>query len=492
MKLASSRLDAMTEKVLIIEDTRSFSNILSTLIRESHGFDVDVAEDYACAAALLEYNPGDYFAAIVDLHLPDAPKGEAVELVTRENIPAIVFTATGNRAIEEDLWARGIADYAHKSGKYSLEYVVWAVRRLYQNKEVEVLVVDNSRTQRTKMVKLLQLQNYQIHAAESGKQALEIIQQHPKVSIAVVDCFMEKVDGLQLTAALREIKNSNELEIIGVSSEGGKTLSAQFIKAGANDYLSKPFLPEELLCRINRSADRIEAFINQKKLNEDKNRILGTAAHDIRGPLAAIKTAASMIEHQKVDSKRVNAMAAMIKKNSLGLIELLESLLDVSAIESGRSELHLAEIDLSKTLRERVDLYNDEASSKGIEIKLSACDGIFSQLDDVKIKQVLDNIISNAIKYSPKNAQVDVALHSDSNSAQICVADRGEGIAKDEQKKLFKAFSVLSSRSTGGEKQTGLGLAIAKNIVEAHDGKLYYRPREGGGSQFFIELPLNK
>ncbi|SMF24989.1 Signal transduction histidine kinase [Alteromonadaceae bacterium Bs31] len=480
----------MTEKVLIIEDTRSFSRILSTLIFETHGFQCDVAEDYASAKEILMHSREDYFVAIVDLHLPDAPEGEAVELVTERDLPALVFTATGDRATEEDLWSRGIADYAHKSGKFSLEYVVWAVRRIYLNRHVEVLVVDDSRASRLATEKLLHVQNYQIHTAGSGKDALECIQQHPNISIAVIDCFMEGLDGLQLTSALRDIKSSSELEIIGVSGQEGLALSAQFIKAGANDFLPKPFLPEELLCRINRGADRIEAFINQKKLNEDKNRILGTAAHDIRGPLAAMKTAAGLIRHQNVDNKRVNTMASMIEKNSLGLIELLESLLDVSAIESGKSELNLSELDLTELLRERADLYNDEALNKGIELNLALTDSICTQLDDVKIKQVIDNLISNAIKYSPKNAKVDINLKRDGNTALICVADQGQGIAKEEQGKLFKAFSVLSTRATGGEKQTGLGLAITKNIVEAHQGKLYYKARTGGGSQFFIELPL--
>ena len=482
----------MTEKILIIEDTRSFSRVLKSLIEQAHGFVVDVVEDYASARALLEGAGQDYFVAIVDLHLPDAVDGKAVELVSRAGIPAIVFTAVSDRAMEEDLWSRGIADYAHKSGAFSLEYVVWAVNRIYLNRNLAVMVVDDSRVARRNMERLLKRQNYQIHSVASGEEALDCIERNPDIAIAVVDCFMEGMGGLALTGALREVKSSSELEIIGVSAQGGQNLPAQFIKAGANDYLVKPFVPEELLCRINRSADRIESYITQKKLNEDKNKLLGTAAHDIRGPLAAINTASKMILHQHVDNRRVNAMAEMINKNSMGLIELLESLLDVSAIESGRTELHLSKVDLSNTLQERVELYTEQAENKQIKLnlRLDIPEGMITFLDDIKIKQVVDNLISNAIKYSYSAASIDICLSRDGDLLLLSVRDFGAGIPESEAEKLFKPFSVLSSKSTAGEKQTGLGLAITKNIIEAHKGKIYYKPATGGGSYFFVELPV--
>lgn len=482
----------MADKVLVIEDTRSFSGILKKMIESSHGFDVDIVETHAAATEALANNAAQYFAAIIDLHLPDAPSGEAVELVVEKNIPAVVFTAMSDRSLEEDLWSRGISDYAHKSGAYSLEYVVWAIQRLYKNRDVHVLVVDDSMVARRTVAKLLQRQNYQVHPAANGDDALTIIEQHPEISIAIVDCFMEGMDGLQLTKFLREMKSTGELEIIGVSAQGGQALSAQFIKTGANDYLVKPFVPEELICRVNRCADRIESYINQKQLNEAKNRLLGTAAHDIRGPLAAIKTASSLIINQQSDNKRIQRASEMIYSNSTDLIELLESLLDVSAIESGKSALHISVANLTQILEERLELYGDEAQKKSIAFDIQQLDNVDVQCDPLKIKQVIDNLLSNAIKYSPSGHYIRVALTLENKLALLCVTDQGPGITVADQKNLFKPYATLSNKATAGEKQTGLGLAITKKIIEAHGGQIYYQSNQGGGSQFFVQLPLHQ
>ncbi len=480
----------MPQTVLIIEDTRSFALLLQQLVATAHGFAVDIAGTYKEAKALLQEKAEAYFVAIVDLNLPDAPKGEAVELLESFNIPAVVFTGTNDQAIKEDLWARGIADYAHKSGSYSLEYVQWVVNRIYKNRQVEVLVVDDSKVARAAIVRTLGVQNYKVHAVQSGDEALAALSSYPGIRIAIVDQHMENMDGLALTSAIRELKNSTELEIIGLSGVGEKAMSAQFIKAGANDFLVKPFLPEELLCRVNRSADRLESFIDLLRLNNEKNRLLGTAAHDIRGPLGSIKTAANMLLNRNMDESKATSFLSMIERNSVHLLNLLETLLDVSVIESGQTVLNKSEVDLSALVSERIELYQGEAQAKQLEIRVNIQEALSLNLDEVKIKQLVDNLITNAIKYSPRNNPVEISLSAGNNSVVFCVADNGPGINKKEQQQLFKAYAVLSSEATGGEKKTGLGLAIAKNIVDAHGGKIYYKDRPGGGASFSFELPL--
>ena len=155
----------MPQKVLIIEDSAAFSGLLKSQFLTKYGYESDIAESFAQAKALLDSNANQYFAAIVDVNLPDAPSGEATDLVVPFNIPAIVYTASTSQSLKEDLWERGIADYALKTTSYSLEYISWAVDRLYKNVNVSVLVVDDSIVARKSLAKLIKLQRFNVFSS---------------------------------------------------------------------------------------------------------------------------------------------------------------------------------------------------------------------------------------------------------------------------------------------------------------------------------------
>ncbi len=482
----------MQDKVLIIEDTRSFALLLQKLLTESLGIDSDIAYSMKEAEDLLQTRATNYFASIVDLNLPDAHKGEAADLVVTKKIPALVFTSTNDQALKEDLWERGIADYASKSGTHSLEYISWIVNRIRKNRDVEVLVVDDSIVACKTMAKLLKTQRYQVHVAKSGSEALKTLYANPNICVAVLDGFMDEMDGFELSALMREKHSRETLEIIGVSSQGGRTLSAQFMKAGANDFLIKPFIPEEFLCRINHAVDRVESYKKLKELNQTKNQLLGTAAHDIRGPVGAIKTAADYIISREPSEERRQTLIKMIQTSSSGLLELLSDLLDVSAIESGEVKLKLTNEDFSKMVVERNSLYKAEAEAKDITITTAIADNVVLKCDGVKLRQVIDNLLTNAIKYSPTDGSIEIKLYNDGNEIVFSVGDSGPGVAEEEQSDLFTPFKVLSSRATGGEKTTGLGLTIANNVVQAHEGEIKYEQSSFGGAQFSVRLPRRK
>lgn len=478
------------EKILLIEDSKSFAAILVEIIGKNHGFETDVAEDLAAAKNLVEQNHRDYFAAIVDYHLPDAPEGEAIDLTVNANIPSVVFTGKSGAAIEEDLWSKGIADYANKHGTYNLEYVTWMVNRLHLNREVEVLVVDDSSVARKSISRLLNRQAFKVHMAESGEEALKVLDTNPGIRIAVIDCNMEGMSGFALTMRIRESHSRAKLEIIGISSQGGRSMAAEFIKSGASDFVLKPLIPEEFLCRINNAVDRIEAYFELDKLNKVKNQFLGTAAHDIRGPLGSIKTASDFLLKRAPSPERSAKLLNMINSSSVDLLELLETLLDISVIESGVPQLSKENVNISEAIQERIELYQSEASGKGITIRQKVAGDVSASVDPIKIKQVFDNLITNAIKYSEQENTVSIKLTADAETFTISVQDAGPGIPVDEQGHLFKAFSVLSTKATGGEKKTGLGLAITKSIVDAHEGKISYQHDDANHSTFYVTIPL--
>lgn len=238
--------------------------------------------------------------------------------------------------------------------------------------------------------------------------------------------------GIELAAKIREKFDSASLEIIGVSSQGGSAISAEFIKSGANDFLIKPFSPEELLCRVNRAVDRIETYTEMAALNQIKNQLLGTAAHDIRGPIGAIKTAADYIVNRKPNPERERRMLEMIQKSSAHLLDLLSDLLDVSSIQGGDLVLSIAQTDLAEVLRDRIELYQARADEKSIVVNTNIPSSCLIQADGSKVIQLVDNLLTNAIKYTQQTGQVLVELELKDMQVEIRVNDSGPGIAEAE------------------------------------------------------------
>lgn len=244
-------------KILLIEDSMMISRALSANIRKELNVEVDSAYTLADAKARLASNH-DYFAALVDLTLPDAPDGEALDEVLKWNIPAIVMTASFSEDKRDELLERGLVDYIIKDSKTSFTYVVSLLRRLYLNQFISILVVEDSFTGMQFVSRQLKRCLLNVYEAADGLEALSIINQHPEIKLVLADYHMPKMNGMELVKALREKKDKEELAIIGISAMNEKSLSARFIKYGANDFLTKPFAPEELQCRINHNLETLE------------------------------------------------------------------------------------------------------------------------------------------------------------------------------------------------------------------------------------------
>ncbi len=478
------------DKVLIIEDAKAFNQMLVHAIEENTPFDCVSAYSLAEAEKILFNHAADFFCAVIDLNLPDGPDGEAVDLVIdHPNIAPIVFTGQVSASLREDFVHKRIADYVLKEGQHNISYIVSLIQRLYNNAAVKVLVVDDSLTARNQLKRMLVTQRFEVLLASSGAEALSVVEANPDIRIALLDCFMDEMDGFQLTSSLRKKYAKDELVIIGVSSQGGHAISARFIKSGANDFLLKPFQPEEFNCRLNQNAEFMEQFFALKQANEQKNELLGMAAHDIRAPLAIISNAADMLLKKDLKPDRQSSLLDMIGRSSKDMLALLDDLLDVSAIESGQVEIETEQVDLADLLGTQLEYYQIAAEKKSMGFMSDLPTTAQCAVDPKRIKQVIDNLLSNAIKYSPLSSEIVVTLKDQSDSWLISVKDQGPGIEKEDVSKLFGTFQKLNSKTTAGEKSSGLGLAICKRLVEAHKGDIGYRDNEAGGSCFYISLP---
>jgi signal transduction histidine kinase len=228
-------------------------------------------------------------------------------------------------------------------------------------------------------------------------------------------------------------------------------------------------------------------------LNDLKNKFLGMAAHDLRNPIGIIYSYSDFLidEAKDVLSSEHQEFLDIINTSAQFMLALIDDLLDISRIESGRIDLHQELFPIEQLMSKIVGLNRVLAQKKNIGIDLIVNKpGLIVNADGPKLEQVFNNLISNAIKFSIAATVIKVEISGSENSVIIDVRDQGQGIPEAELDKLFKPFQKTSVKSTGGEKSTGLGLSIAKRIVEAHKGVIRVESKVGEGTTFYVELPL--
>ncbi len=229
-----------------------------------------------------------------------------------------------------------------------------------------------------------------------------------------------------------------------------------------------------------------------RALNETKNNFLGMAAHDLRNPLSVVLGATEFVLEMSGEplSSTQRRMINTARKASQKMLELINELLDVSKIEAGHLELNLEDLELEGFVCSTVEMHRLVAESKDIAIVCGETEAMRVRADARRINQVIDNFISNAVKYSPSGTTIQINITRQEGAARFAVIDEGPGIAEDEQPLLFHDFVTISTQPTGDESSTGLGLAICRRIVEAHGGKVGVESVEGVGSTFWFTLPL--
>ncbi len=245
-------------KVLVVEDSKAFSSILRTHIEAALPFSVVLAPSLADARVAVESAAEPFFASLLDLNLPDAPNGEVVDYIIGQKIPAIVFTGDLDAAVRENTWSKRVTDYVLKESIASVDYLVRLLGRLHRNRSIKVLVVDDSNVARSIIMDMLEVNCFQIVEACDGASALEALEKNPDIRMVISDHMMPDMDGCELTRRIRRTHSLDKLSVIGMSAQGNQSLSARFIKNGANDFLAKPFSKEEFSCRVNQNAELLD------------------------------------------------------------------------------------------------------------------------------------------------------------------------------------------------------------------------------------------
>jgi ligand-binding sensor domain-containing protein/signal transduction histidine kinase len=262
----------------------------------------------------------------------------------------------------------------------------------------------------------------------------------------------------------------------------------------------------------HKNLELADANVQLEALNKRKNELIGVVAHDLKNPLAAIMMASSMVERYLDRMRREDLLkhVSNIKTTSERMNKIILDLLDVEAIESGKFNLTLEMVNITQAAQATLNDYAPHADRKAITLHFEPAEQLYAFADNGAVRQILDNLVSNAIKYSPPGKHVWVIISREESSTlslhavrqgaliqnaesnrrvQIIVKDEGPGLSKEDQQKLFGRFAKLTPRPTAGEHSTGLGLSIVKQLVEAMNGRVWCESELGQGTAFIVELP---
>lgn len=252
--------------ILIVEDSKMFGQLLERSIINSLGFKTVWCETFLEADEYLQ-SEEIITLALLDYCLPDAMDGEIIDLCLEKNIPSVIITGNYSDDLQELVWKKRVIDYVVKEGPHTIEYILDLIERIVNNRNIGILVVDNSKLSRKNIHNELEPFRFKLYMAENGLEALDILDKNNDIKLVLTEYKMPSCDGLELTKRIRKSYLMDKLAIIGLSSSSSHQLTIKFIKYGANDFLTKPFNREMLYCRINQNLRIVEHFDTLREIS---------------------------------------------------------------------------------------------------------------------------------------------------------------------------------------------------------------------------------
>jgi signal transduction histidine kinase len=363
---------------------------------------------------------------------------------------------------------------------------------------MNILVADADSSVREMLWQFLQKKGHHLIEVTDGRDALHKIVRR-NAQIALLDWELPGMSGVEVCRRLREKEGQPYVFVVLLTSGIDQADLLESFEAGVDEYLEKPINLLELNARlkvgqriINLERTLVKKQEELEESNQIKNKFIGIVAHDLRNPVISIRGFSELLLKSSAQlSDEQKEFISIIHSTSRNMLAMINDLLDISRIESGQMEIVYKPGSLRELVLERIRLYEVQAGQKHIRIHPNLNEIESIAFDPHRISQAIDNLISNAVKFSPTGTNIYVDLYQSDSRAVFSVHDEGPGIPYEEQALLFSEFHRLSIRPTAGETSTGLGLAITKRIMEAHGGSIEFESREGQGSVFSLLLPAD-
>lgn len=354
-----------------------------------------------------------------------------------------------------------------------------------------VLVVDDQNANLQLIGEVLDHAGYQVMPALSGEQAIARASLR-RPDLVLLDIAMPGMNGVEACKRLRTLPGLDDLPILFVTAANDRASLVTAFAAGAVDYITKPFVVEELLARVRthielkRARDRLAAMVRER---ED---VIDVVAHDLKNPLTCILFNAQALPASARSSERIGELASEIEGCAEEALHYIQRFLARGAARERLRQFAAEAVQLRALAMDAVRLQSAAAQARQIRIEIDGDATVYA--DGPAVRNVLQNLLSNAIRHSPSGQSVDVRIDGSARKghALCAIMDRGAGVSPQIEARLFQRnVRHRSAEDPQGDRfSTGLGLAIARHDIVQMGGRLWYEARRGGGSVFAFELPL--
>lgn len=362
------------------------------------------------------------------------------------------------------------------------------------------LLVDDSEDNLASLEEVLDRHDVELFMARSGEEALKLCDQHD-FALAIVDVQMPGMDGFSLAAEMRGRERSAQVPIIFVTAMHDQKRALEGYQVGAVDVLFKPLDARVLsykastfieLARQRSEREQLLANEHQARLDAEdaiklREEMLAVVSHDLRNPLSSIMITAKLLD--KSEQLDVKKHAERILRVSQRMNRMIEDLLDLAYIEGGKLKLEKGCCDAAGLVRDCAEMMRPVAAQKQVTLSVAASfEPVQVTCDRERVAQVFSNLVGNSVKFTPDGGEIVIGASQHGDQVVFTISDTGPGIAAAHAPHVFDRFwQGHHPHSTGG---VGLGLTIAKGIVEAHGGHIWLSSSEGEGASFSFSLPI--
>lgn len=353
-----------------------------------------------------------------------------------------------------------------------------------------VLVVDDQPANIQAVGGLLTQAGFDVMPATSGAQALERIGQRMP-DLVLLDMMMPGMDGFAICERIRTEPRTAMLPVMFLTAASNPESLVRAFQAGAVDYVTKPFVAEELLARVRTHVELKRVRDHLGNIARERADLMQIVAHDLKNPLSSIQFGALMITQQRQhDIARTNEIAGMIRDSAAEALRFIHNYLEQSAEGTLKRRFRIEAVALADLAARACRGLAAAAAGRDVALRLDIQAGPDVAGDRTAILHAMENLISNAIKYGPSPGEVEIRVGPGAPGCmRFTVLDRGPGISSAEQERLFKRYVKLSD-DHADQASSGFGLAISKQQITQLDGHLWFEAREGGGASFAFELPI--
>ena len=365
-----------------------------------------------------------------------------------------------------------------------------------------ILIVEDDSSTRAFLADSLKAQGYQVIPAKDSNQALDILLlQKESIDLILLDMMLPDIAGLTVLEMLKTNPESRHIPVIVVSALDRMEGIIKAIELGADDYVTKPFNSPFLRARIASSLEKKRARDEMEAANRAKSDFISIVSHELRTPMTAIKGYSDLLlagTAGQLNDMQLTFLRT-IRNNVERMSTLIADLSDISRIESGRVRLEFEVLSLASVVDDVVHSSMRQIEARKQRVNLKIADDLPPIWGDRnRIAQVLSNLLTNAYKYTPAGGEITIRVKKDAASAEFSaeahleIQDTGVGIHPEDREKVFEKFFRAKDEAVRDETGGGLGLSIAKNLVEMQGGRIWFDSQVGKGTTFHVTFPVAK